>query len=79
MNTEAKLYFMLGLAKMGLGEARKLSPSKKTDDELKAREDEINTLSTAEIDIEKVYREFLFYSPISIFETTIQEGSLRRG
>lgn len=76
MNAEAKLYFLLGVAKIGLDEARKLSPSKKTDDELKARADEIKNLSTTAIDIDKVYREFFFYSPVIMPETSASEGTI---
>lgn len=79
MNVEAKLYFLLGVAKVGLDEARKLSPSKKTDDELKARAEEIKNLTTTAIDIDKVYREFFFYSPVIRPETSVSEGTIGKG
>jgi hypothetical protein len=78
MNSDAKLYFFMGLARAGISEALKLSPDKKTDDELKAYDSELKNLSPRNIDIEKVFREFFFFSPVPMPERTSAENTVAK-
>jgi hypothetical protein len=77
MNTETKKCYFMGLARLGIREAKNLTQDKDVIEELNERERELENYSKEEVQFDFLYREFFYFmGEAGNLKQTIKEGSI---